>query len=59
MKLGWGDWIMHRLYMDYMIHTSTRDELKKEFIKKYTLDFNINWEDTMTSFLSLKIEQSR
>jgi uncharacterized membrane protein len=59
MKRDGGDWIIHGLYVDEMIYTSTSDTLKKEFIEKYTSDFDITWEDTMTSFLCLKIEQSR
>ena len=42
-----------------MIHASTSDELKKEFIAKYTGDLDITWEDTMTSFLGPEIEQSK
>ncbi len=59
MKRDGGDWIMHCLYVDDMIHTSTSDTLKKEFVEKYTRDFDITRGDTMTSFLGLEIEQSR
>ena len=51
MKRDGGDWIMHGLYVDDMIHASTSYELKKKFTQvtsKYTGDFNITWEDTIT-----------
>ncbi len=35
MKRDGGDWIMHSLYVDDMIHTSTIDTLKKVFVEKY------------------------
>jgi hypothetical protein len=52
------EWIMHGIYVDDMMHASTSDKLKREFIDAYSRDFDITFEDTMTSFLGLEIEQS-
>ena len=57
MKRVGDDWIMHGLYVDDMIHASTSEALKQQFIKEYTRDFEITLEETMTSFLGLEIEQ--
>ena len=57
MKRVCDDWIMQGLYVDDMIHASTSEALKQQFIKEYTRDFEITLEETMTLFLGLKIEQ--
>jgi hypothetical protein len=57
MKRVGDDWIMHGLYVDDMIHASTSEEMKQQFITEYTRDFEITLEETMTSFLGLEIEQ--
>ena len=57
MKRIGDDWIMHGLYVDDMIHMSTSEEMKQQFIHEYTRDFEITLEATMTSFLGLEIEQ--
>ncbi len=53
MKRENGEWIMHGLVVDDMIHASTSEELiaqlKKKFIKEYKSDFEITCEDIMTS----------
>ncbi len=36
MERDGGDWIVHGLYEDDMIHASPSNELEKEFIAKYT-----------------------
>ena len=35
MKRENGEWIMHGLFVDDMIHTSTSEELKRKFIKEF------------------------
>ena len=40
-----------------MIHASTSDALKQEFILEYTCDFDITLEENLTSFLRMEIEQ--
>ncbi len=41
MKRENGEWIMHGLFVDDMIHASTSEELKRKFIKEYKRDFEI------------------
>ena len=45
MKQVGNDWIMHGLYVDDMIHASTREAMKQQFIKEYTRDFVITLEE--------------
>ena len=44
MKRIGDDWIMHGLYEDDMIHASTREEMKRQFIREHTRDFDITRE---------------
>ena len=57
MKHAGEDWIIHGLYVDEMIHASTSDVLKQEFIREYSRDFDITLTENLTSFLGLEIEQ--
>ncbi len=57
MKQKNGEWIMHGIFVDNMIHASTSEELKRKFIKEYKSDFEITCEDIMTSFLGMEVEQ--
>ena len=57
MKHAGEDWIIHGLYVDDMIHASTSDVLKQEFIREYSRDFDITLTENLTSFLGLEIEQ--
>ena len=57
MKRISDEWIMHGLCVDDMIHASTSEAIKQQFIHEYTRDFEITLEETLTSFLGLEIEQ--
>ena len=57
MKRDGEDWIIHGMYVDDMIHASTSEKLKREFIREYTRDFNITLEENITSFLRIEIKQ--
>ena len=45
MKRAGEDWIMHGLYVDDMIHAATSEELKQDFIREYTSNFDITLEE--------------
>ena len=57
MKRAREDWILHGLYVDDMIHASTSDVLKQEFIREYSQDFDITLMGNLTSFLGMEIKQ--
>ena len=57
MKREGNDFILHGLFVDDMMHTSTSARLKKEFMMKYSKDFNITGEGLMESFLGMQVEQ--
>ena len=57
MKRAREDWIIHGPYVDDMIHASTSDVLKQEFIRESSRDFYITLTENLTSFLGLEIEQ--
>jgi hypothetical protein len=59
MKRENGEWIMHGLFVGDMIHASTSERLKLEFIAEYKGDFEITYKDLMTSFLGIEVEQDR
>jgi hypothetical protein len=59
MKHENGDWIMHGLFVDDMAHASTSEKLKQEFIAEYKGDFQITYDDLMTSFLGMEVEQDQ
>jgi hypothetical protein len=42
-----------------MIHESTSDALKQEFIREYSCDFDITLTENLTSFLGMEIEQGQ
>ena len=47
MKWQGTDWIMHGVFVDAMMHTSTSTEMLKEFFELYAKDFsfsaNLRW----------------
>jgi hypothetical protein len=49
----------HGLFVDGMIHVPTSDALKKEFMEKYTRDFDITGGGLMETFLGMQVEQSK
>jgi hypothetical protein len=59
MKHENGDWIMHGLFVDNMVHASTSEKLKQDFITEYKGDFQITCDDLMTSFLGMEVEQDK
>ena len=59
MKRVNGQWIMHGLFVDDMIHAATCEDLKQQFIAEYKGDFEITCEDLMTSFLGMEVEQDQ
>ena len=46
------EWIVHGLFVDDMIHASTSDDLRDQFISECQADF-----DMTSSFLGMEIEQ--
>ncbi len=56
MKHENGNWIMHGLFVDDMVHASTSKKLKLDFIAEYKGDFEITCKDLMTSFLGMEVE---
>jgi hypothetical protein len=56
MKHENGDRIMHGLFVDDMVHASTTEKLKQDFIAEYKGDFQITCNDLMTSFLGMEPE---
>jgi hypothetical protein len=59
MKHENGDWIMHGLLVDGMVHASTSEKLTQDFIAEYKGDFQIACDDLMTSFLGMEVEQDQ
>ena len=59
MKHENGDWIMHGLFVDDMVHASPSEKLKQDFIAEYKGDFQITCDDLMTSFLGMEVEQDQ
>ncbi len=57
MKQDGGDWIMHVFFVDGMVHASTNQLLKKEFLDLLSQDFETTWNDMMPSFLEMEVEQ--
>jgi hypothetical protein len=49
---------IHGLFVDDMLHISSCDELKKEFMDKYSKDFEITGGGLMKKFLGMEVEQS-
>ena len=52
-----SDHISHGLFVDDMMHISSCDELKAEFMKKYSRDFEITGGGLMKTFLGMEVEQ--
>jgi hypothetical protein len=57
-KTKGSDYIIHGLFVDDMMHISSCDELKKEFMDKYSKDFEITGGGLMKTFLGTEVEQS-
>jgi hypothetical protein len=59
MKREGEEWIMHGLFVDYVIHVATNDKLLDHFMREYKADFNITHEDVMSLFLGMEIEHNK
>jgi hypothetical protein len=57
-KTKGSEYIIHVLFVDDMMHISSCDELKKEFIDKYSKDFEITGGGLLKTFLGMEVEQS-
>jgi hypothetical protein len=57
MKCQGDDFIIHGLFVDDMMHVPTCDDLKQEFMAKYTKDFQITAGDLVETFLGTQVEQ--
>ena len=57
MKWQGTDWIMHGVFVDDVMYTSTSTEMFKAFFKLYAKDFSFSGGDLMTYFLGMDIEQ--
>jgi hypothetical protein len=57
-KTKGSEYIIHGLFVDDMMHISSCDELKKEFMDKYSKDFEITGGDLMKTFLGMEVKQS-
>ncbi len=55
-KTNLPDFIIHGLFVDDMMHISSCEELRKEFMDKYSKDFQITGGGLMETFLG--VEQS-
>jgi hypothetical protein len=53
------NYIIHGLFVDDMMHISSSNELKQEFMAKYSMDFQITGGGLMKTFLGMEVEQSR
>ncbi len=42
-----------------MVHASTSEKLKQDFITEYKGDFQITCDNLMTSFLGMEVEQDK
>ena len=58
MKWDGDNFIIHGLFVDDMMHISTCDKLKQEFMAKYSKDFDITGGGLMETFLGMQVEQS-
>ena len=59
MKREGEEWIMHGLFVDDMIHAATNDYLRDQVIRECKADFNITFEDVVTTFLRMEIELNK
>ncbi len=58
MKHVYDDFIIHGLSVYDMMHIPTNNVLCKEFMDKYSKDFDITCSVLMESFLGMEVEQS-
>ncbi len=58
MKWVGGDFIMHGLFVDDMMHAPTCDKLWDEFLEPYSMDFEITGGGIMECFLVMEVKQS-
>jgi hypothetical protein len=56
-KTKGSEYIVHGLFVDDMMHISSCDELNKEFMDKYSKDFEITGGGLMKTFLGMKVER--
>ena len=56
-KTKGSDYIIHGLFVDDMMHISSCDKLRAEFMKKYATDFEITGGGLMKTFLGMEVEQ--
>jgi hypothetical protein len=59
MKRRGNDFIIHGLFVDDMMHVTTSDALRNEFMKKYTADFNVTGGGLMETFLGMEVVQTK
>jgi hypothetical protein len=59
MKRDGSDFIIHGLFVDAMMHVPTCERLKKEFMDKYSKDFDITGGGLMETFRGMQVEQSK
>jgi hypothetical protein len=57
-KTKGSDYIIHGLFFYDMMHISSCNELKKEFMDKYSKDIEIRGGGLMKTFLGMEVEQS-
>ena len=57
MKWEGSDWIMHRVFVDDMAHTSTSKKMLKKFFTEYGKNFEYTGGDLMMNFLGMEVEQ--
>jgi hypothetical protein len=57
MKWDGPDYIMHGLFVDDMIHTSTSQSMLDDFFKLYAKSFKYTGGDMMKTFLGMEVEQ--
>jgi hypothetical protein len=57
MKQEGADFIIHRLFVDDMMHVPTCDKLRDEFLELYKKDFEITGGGLMETFLDMEVEQ--
>ena len=59
MKWEGSNYIMHGLFVDDMMHTSTSQKMLDKFFKLYAKSFKYTGGDLMTSFLGMEVEQDK
>jgi hypothetical protein len=56
-KTKGDDYIIHGLFVDDLMHISSIDELKQEFLGKYSMDFQITGGGLIKTFLGMEVKQ--